>query len=309
MSSVNRSSNRGFTLIELLVVVAIIALLVAILLPSLSKAREFAKSAACQANMRATTMSVLLYGEDSNGLPPMYMKNGATYLDMAPTTEDKFYNTWWSGVMMRKSMMQRASTSCPNPRGYAGVDTSEFPPTIPAGQTAVYPPVPMEQGFPDWYKGEDYDFAISFRLALEGCYVGRGQARGQEKPTLFNAGVAGKTVLTIEWNWRQKIPAAFDTRPVNHESGYGQFSPGHFRAVGGPPDWGRSRITRHIGGDGTNNFGFADGHVAPVPMRWRSPWMLTAPPPSGITSGMLYPELQFIYSNEGGFAWARSIDY
>ena len=60
------SSRRGFTLIELLVVVAIIALLISILLPSLRDAREQAKVAKCLANYRQVTVSAVQYFLDCN---------------------------------------------------------------------------------------------------------------------------------------------------------------------------------------------------------------------------------------------------
>jgi prepilin-type N-terminal cleavage/methylation domain-containing protein/prepilin-type processing-associated H-X9-DG protein len=59
--------NRGFTLIELLVVVAIIALLIAILLPSLGKARERANLVKCSTNMRSITQALLQYSDQNNG--------------------------------------------------------------------------------------------------------------------------------------------------------------------------------------------------------------------------------------------------
>jgi len=62
----------GFTLIELLVVVAILALLVSILVPSLKSARELAHRALCLSNMRNTTLAVLMYGADENGMLPVY---------------------------------------------------------------------------------------------------------------------------------------------------------------------------------------------------------------------------------------------
>jgi len=72
--------RRGFTLIELLVAIAIIALLISILIPSLSRARQAAKTAVCGSNMRGLMQALYLYAGDhrdrlvSTGLP-----HGATH--------------------------------------------------------------------------------------------------------------------------------------------------------------------------------------------------------------------------------------
>jgi prepilin-type N-terminal cleavage/methylation domain-containing protein len=66
-----RENRRAFTLIELLVVIAIIAVLAALLLPALARAKERTLTTACKSNLHQIGLGMKLYAEDNKGLYPL----------------------------------------------------------------------------------------------------------------------------------------------------------------------------------------------------------------------------------------------
>lgn len=83
--------RSGFTLVELLVVIGIIALLISILLPALSKARASAKSAMCMSNLRTLGQCYYVYANDNKGKGFIY-----AYVVAPPTGMTSSQQFWFA---------------------------------------------------------------------------------------------------------------------------------------------------------------------------------------------------------------------
>ena len=88
--SLRRNLWYGFTLVELLVVISIIALLLSILMPSLSKAREQVRKVVCTNNLRQINLGMIMYTDSHGGYFPLHGNTGS----YSPITAEWVYY-WW----------------------------------------------------------------------------------------------------------------------------------------------------------------------------------------------------------------------
>ena len=113
-------TNHLFTLIELLVVIAIIAILAAMLMPALQKARMAGQKTACMNNIKGLGNVYMQYTDSYDAMFPCNWVHATAYQNQAFPTKDNTFGWTWTGLLMGVKLIpkQKANLggilSCPS---------------------------------------------------------------------------------------------------------------------------------------------------------------------------------------------------
>ena len=217
-----KTVRQGFTLIELLVVIAIIAILAAILFPAFARARENARRASCQSNLKQIALGIKQYTQDYDERFPKY-----TSVHAAP---DQLHHEGW-GRVIQPYVKSTQIFQCPSE------PTKPSPDLVNVG-TAGYGNGIHVSGYSDYF----------YNMNL-GASAGAGKNESE---------IQNSAVVIMNGDGADGRDDAYANCPnttlCGSPSEGGNYQPG---GVGGTPNPTGAQ-NRHLEGA---NYGFVDGHV------------------------------------------------
>ena len=305
-SRISLRSRAGFTLIELLVVVAIIALLIAILLPSLGKARENANVAKCAANMKQIATAHLMYVDQNS----QHMILGLVATSI-PGYPNGFY---WATEMSKQGYLPSSNNITPGATANAIPRGVFFCPDGVLTQANATPSTPrsiVNKMYAKHSTGSnsgtdaagDLDIFTWYEIPMHNLSGGNslssatGTSTGGATPFIYWNSTS-TTFADPNYNRTINMIQQPSTFVLLVEGNYDQFDNQDTPSDGGTGTSKAERLAgRHgdalNGGiDGYTNFAFFDGHVAKYSTQ---PYTLN-PNRSGTTNGYSYVQNGALYT-------------
>ncbi len=262
MNGSKNQNRRGFTLVELLVVIGIIAVLIGILLPALSRAKSQSNAVACLSNMRQLGQALVMFSSEHSGYMPKAWYNNRARTDKTKSvtiagvravlpSEYGTSDTWgyqapmwgWDYVLLKYVKGARNVYQCPTDgepgiRGLGALDSFPNPPDDPKSD----------------------DIPASYRLNISNQ---SNEAWDAVKVTQLKP--ASRVIMFAEG------PAGSGSG-IHHVATWESGEPGG--TLGPTSVAGKRNVAfdRHIR---KANYAFADGHAEP--MQWEETWKTIGP--------------------------------
>jgi prepilin-type N-terminal cleavage/methylation domain-containing protein/prepilin-type processing-associated H-X9-DG protein len=310
--TVGKARGIGFTLVELLVVIGIIAVLIAILLPALNKARKSSRTVACLANVRQLIMGQLQYMNDNKN-------HFSPYYDQGAGPPPAQFQIEWMSQVAKPDQLNKVRL-CPEATDFNPAYASSFP---TPGTTGGNMPGAASYTWGPGGRAMQYWDDHGVHQQMQGSYTFNGYCLRSD-PSGDDNGLKGRNqgnslawLLTPPFKNATNIPVIFDgTWPTawpKEQDGIDPANGGYSGGVTslydpvGPPNmnignnWRRLLVARHYM---AINVAFLDGHAATVSLpdlwtlQWHTDWN-TANLPAGNTLATIRTYIKSKYNEKG----------
>lgn len=228
MCSSKKIHSKGFTLIELLVVIAIISILAAILFPVFARARENARRASCQSNLKQIVLGIKQYIQDYDERFPRY-----DYVIVSTIDSSQSMDVGWAEII-QPYVKSTQILQCPSQK--QGSNTTQYA----TGYTYGYS-----------------DYFYNSNLGPSSGTLTKSEAQVNNPTVVLLNGDAGAGRATNYAN-------CYDESSCGAPHDGGNYAPGGTSSFGGYPEGAtiaesvNTVMNRHLEGA---NYSFVDGHV------------------------------------------------